>query len=197
MLKRTSAALLLAATLAVFPAFAQQAQMPPKGHPHQNMAMLHQRLASFRHEPLTVDKAKAAIEIFLTLKEKYPPQTFRGETAGPMGAVEAMKRSEKAREILELIKSKGFADIDQWARTFASVGMALAHVREGENNAEKKLKELEAAPIPEEMKGQIRAMLKAVIPPEQNVEVAKKLLADDEARAMIEQVEKPRGQQAK
>ena len=202
-LKRLLLALPLALSVSLA-AHAQQAQEQPQApqkqeQPRQAMPPSHaeagrmmQKLARFRHVPLTVEKAKAAIEIFLTLKEKYPPQTFRSKTPGPMGAAEAMKRSEKAKAILELIRSKGFASIDEWTRTFASVGMALAHVREGDDNAEKKLRQLEQARMPEQMKAQIRAMLKAVIPPEQNVEVAKKLLADEQAKKMIEQVEKPR-----
>ncbi len=189
------AATLLGATL--LPASAQQPQQPQQNpaasqQAPANAAAMHQRLAQFRHVPLTEEKAKAAIEVFLKLKATYPPETFKAKTPGPMGATEAMKRSEKAEAILKMVKDKGFDSIDEWAQTFASVGMALAHVRQGDDNAEKKLQELEASPMPEEMKAQIRALLKAVIPPKENAEVAKQLLADEQTKKMIDEVEKPR-----
>lgn len=171
---------------------AEQAQQPTARPTPQQMRQMMQKLAAFRHEPLTVEKAKAAIEVFMTLREKYPPETFRSETPGPMGAVEAMKRSEKAREIMQLVREKGFSGIDQWAKTFTSLGMALAYVREGDDNAEKKLKEVQASPMPDDIKQRIVAMLKAVIPPKENAEVARKLLADEQTKKMIELVEKPR-----
>ncbi len=147
-------------------------------------------LASFRHVPLTVEKAKAAVAIFLTLKKEYPPETFKVKTPGPMGAVEAMKASEKAQEILKLVKDKGFADIDEWARAFTSLGMALAHVRQGSDaDIQAKLKKLDEAPMPEPMKAKIRAMLQALIPPQQNVQVAQQLLQDADMKRMIEAVE--------
>ena len=185
----------LAATMfaaMLLPAAAQQPQQSAGQAMPPNATAMHQKLAQFRHVPLTVDKAKAAIEVFLKLKATYPPETFKSKTPGPMGATEAMKRSEKAREILALVKEKGFENIDDWAKTFASVGMALAYVREGDDNAERKLEEIKASPMPDQIKQQLIAMLKAVIPPRENAEVAKQLLADEQTKKMIDEVEKPR-----
>ena len=199
MLKKKIATILCATALAgtlALPAAAQQkaeqggAQKPPTA---AQAAQAMQKLAKFRHVPLTMDKAKAALEIFLTLKKAYPPESFEMKTPGPMGAVEAMKASRKAQEILKLVKDKGFADIDDWARTFTSLGMALAHVRQGgSKDIQAKLKRLDEAPMPDEMKAKIRTMLEALIPPEGNVKVAQELLKNPETKKMIESVEAPR-----
>ena len=178
------------AGLLALPVAAQQTQQAPTA-PQAAQAM--KKLAQFRHVPLTMEKAKAALEIFLKLKKEYPPETFEMKTPGPMGAVEAMKASQKAQEILQLVKDKGFADIDDWARTFTSLGMALAHVRQGgDEDIQAKLRDLEQAPMPEPMKAKIRAMLEALIPPQQNVKVAQQLLKDPEMKKMIDAVEAPR-----
>ena len=182
-------AMVVAGMLAL-PGGAQESKPAPSAE-RAKQAM--KALASFRHVPLTVEKAKAALEIFLTLKKNYPPETFKVKTPGPMGAVEAMKASEKAQEILKLVKEKGFADIDEWARAFTSLGMALAHVRQGgDEEIQAKLRDLEQAPMPEPMKAKIRAMLQALIPPQQNVTVAQALLKDADAKKMIEAVEAQR-----
>ena len=182
-------ALIVAGVLAL-PASAQESKPVPSPE-RAKQAM--KTLSSFRHVPLTVEKAKAALEIFLTLKKAYPPDTFQVKTPGPMGAVEAMKASEKAQEILKLVKEKGFADIDEWARAFTSLGMALAHVRQGsDEDIQAKLRDLEQAPMPEPMKAKIRAMLQALIPPQQNVKVAQELLKDPDAKKMIDAVEAKR-----
>ena len=178
------------AGLLALPVAAQQTQQAPTA-PQAAQAM--KKLAQFRHVPLTMEKAKAALEIFLKLKKEYPPETFEMKTPGPMGAVEAMKASQKAQEILQLVKDKGFADIDDWARTFTSLGMALAHVRQGgDEDIQAKLRDLEQAPMPAPMKAKIRAMLEALIPPQQNVKVAQQLLKDPEMKKMIDAVEAPR-----
>ena len=178
------------AGLLALPVAAQQTQQAPTA---AQAAQAMKKLAQFRHVPLTMEKAKAALEIFLKLKKEYPPETFEMKTPGPMGAVEAMKASQKAQEILQLVKDKGFADIDDWARTFTSLGMALAHVRQGgDEDIQAKLRDLEQAPMPEPMKAKIRAMLEALIPPQQNVKVAQQLLKDPEMKKMIDAVEAPR-----
>jgi hypothetical protein len=193
---------LLAGALAL-PAMAQEAkdakqaketkEKPAAASPAAKVTRAMRKLARFHHAELTPEKAKAALEIFLTLKKEYPPETFQMKTPGPMGAVEAMKASQKARAILELVKEKGFADIDDWARTFTSLGMALAHVRQsGDEDIQAKLRDLEQAPMPEEMKAKIRAMLQALIPPQRNVKVAQELLADPETKKMIEAIENDR-----
>ncbi len=166
------------------------AKQPPTA---TQAAQAMQKLAKFRHAPLTPEKAKAALEIFLTLKKEYPPESFEMKTPGPMGAVEAMKASQKAQAILNLVKEKGFSDIDEWARAFTSLGMALAHVRQGgEKDIRTKLGKLDESPMPEPMKAKIRAMLEALIPPQENVKVAQELLKDPETKKMIETVEKGR-----
>ena len=182
-------AMLVAGMLAL-PGNAQESGATPSAE-RAKQAM--KALSSFRHVPLTVEKAKAALEIFLTLKKEYPPETFKMKTPGPMGAVEAMKASEKAQEILKLVKTKGFADLDEWARAFTSLGMALAHVRQGsDEEIQKKLKKLDEAPMPEPIKAKIRAMLQALIPPQQNVKVAQRLLQDAATKKMIDAVDAKR-----
>ena len=199
MLRRKAAAILYAMATAgvlALPVAAQQkaeqgaAKQPPTA---EQAAQAMQKLAQFRHAPLTVEKAKAALEVFLKLKKEYPPETFEMKTPGPMGAVEAMKASRKAQEILALVKDNGFADIDDWARTFTSLGMALAHVRQGGDEAIRaRMKKLDEAPMSDDMKAKIRAMLQALVPPAENVRVAEQLLKDPEAKKMIEAVEAAR-----
>ena len=115
-----------------------------------------------------------------------PPEASEAERKAAI-----VKAAENAKKVLELVKEKGFADLDDWARHFTSLGMAIVYVREGGEAAMKKrLEALKAASIPEEMKEKALAAIKASIPPKKNVEVAQKLLADPETKKMIEAVEK-------
>ncbi len=186
------ASLMLGVALALSPTVAQQQQAGAPAHSRAAMLEAMDKMARFKHAELTEKKAKAAMEVFLIMREKYPPELFRSKTPGPDGTVAAMKASEKAKEILALVKEKGFSSIDDWANTFTSLGMAIAHVREGGDTAvEKRLKDVAGSSLPDEMKKKITAMIKATTPPKSNTEVAKKLLANEEAKKLIRSVENP------
>ena len=190
----TLAALAMGAALALGPASAQQAPAPQAQAPQAGAnvpAATMEKLARFRHVKLTEEKAKAALEVFLKLQEAYPPETFLSKKAGPEGTEEARKAVEKAKEVLALMKEKGFSDIDDWGRTFTSLGMAIAYVREGgKETLKKRLDRINAAPMPEPVKARARIMLLSLVPPKQNQEVVQKLLANPETKKMIEAVEK-------
>ncbi len=150
-------------------------------------AAAEQAAPRFKHVPLTVEKGKAAIDTFLMLREKYPPNEFRVKQPGPIGVIEAMKASPRAAEITADVRKGGFKDIDDWAFAFTSLGLALGYVQEGEQ-LKQKLKELDNAQMPDAMKQQIRAMMQAMMPPEQNVEVVRELLADPATKKKIDAI---------
>ncbi len=173
---------------AVFAVFAAAAALAPLAPMAVHApAAAEQAAPQFRHVPLTVEKARAAIDTFLKLREKYPPNEFKVKQPGPIGVIEAMKSSKRAAEITADVKQGGFRDIDDWAMTFTSLGLALGYVQEGEQ-LKKKLKELDNAPMPDAMKQQIRTMMQAMMPPPQNVEVVRKLLADPAMKQKIDAI---------
>ena len=168
---------------ALAPAMAESA--PDKARAQQ--ADEKQIIASFKHLPLTEEKARAAVDTFLKLRKKYPPETFKVKVPGPVGVAAAIEASPRAAEVLADVKAAGFQDVQDWAFTFASLAMAIAHLRQG-GELDASLKKLEEAKMPEEMKARIRAMLLGMRPPKENVEVAKKLLADPEMKARIDSI---------
>ncbi len=178
MKKILAAALLIAGTALVpLPAMAQdqqQAGQQRDGGGH-SMKVLNQL-------PLTLEKARNAVDSLLLLRNKYKDYKFKGQSRGPMGVVEGMKNSKVRDQILADLKKYGFDSIEDWVASFVSVGLAVSYVqRNQDGKLEKKIEEIRKNPnIPDEIKKQLVAMLMALVPPKGNEEVARKLLADKE-----------------
>ncbi len=130
--------------------------------------------------PLTLEKARNAIDSLLLLREKYKDYKFKGQSSGPMGVIEGMKNSEIRDQIIADLKKYGFDSIEDWVASFVSVGLAVSYVqRNQDGKLEKKIEEIRKNPnIPDEVKQQLVTMLTALVPPKGNEEVARKLLAD-------------------
>ncbi len=130
--------------------------------------------------PLTLEKARNAVDSLLLLREKYKDYKFKGQSRGPMGVVEGMKNSAVRDQILADLKKYGFDTIEDWVASFVSVGLAVSYVqRNQDGKLEKKIEEIRKNPnIPDQVKKQLVAMLMALVPPKGNEEVARKLLSD-------------------
>ncbi len=179
MLRIAGAALVAMMAVALNPALAQQHMgSAPRGH---TMKVLNQR-------PLTLQEAKNAIDALLLLREKYKDYHFKGQADGPAGIIEAMKNSAIRAKIEKDLKSHGFSSIEDWVSAFVSAGLAVSYVKRNANGAvEKRVREIEADPnMPDDLKRQLVGMIRAMIPPKENEEVARKLLEDSGYAKKIE-----------
>ena len=135
-----------------------------------------------RHVPLTVDKAKAALDAMLEIREKYADAGLKAARGGVQGVIEAMKKSPAADRIIADLKKRGFSGIEDWMMHFITAGMAVSYVRGKRmgRDLDAKIAEIAAnKTMPSQMKEKLLGMLRAMVPPPANVEVAKKLLADE------------------
>jgi len=177
-MKKIIAAVLLmsGAAFASLPTMAQDQQ------PGQRQGAGGHSMKVLNQTPLTLEKARNAVDSLLLLREKYKDQKFKGQSSGPMGVIEGMKNSEVRDQILADLKKYGFDSIEDWVASFVSVGLAVSYVqRNQDGKLEKKIEEIRANPnIPDEVKKQLVTMLTALVPPKGNEEVARKLLADKE-----------------
>ena len=135
-----------------------------------------------RHVTLTVDKAKAAIDAMLELRAKYADAGLKNVKGGLQGMIDAMKSSPVADNIVADLKKRGFRGIEDWMLNFVTTGMAVSYVRGKRmgRDLDKKIAEIAAnRNMPAQMKEKLLGMLRAMVPSPANVEVAKKLLADE------------------
>ena len=139
-----------------------------------------------RHVPLTLQKAKAAVDIGLylsSLKADFPePQPGMDFST----VITALKASSAARQAMPRLKAAGFADIEDWLKHFFSLMMTVSYVEKGGGDLKQTLADIEASKeMPEQQKTFMINMLRSMIPPEQNIAVVKRLLADKQMRARI------------
>ena len=183
-MKKIIAVALLAsgAAFASLPAMAQE-----QGQAVQNQGTGGHSMKVLNQMPLTLEKARNAVDSLLLLREKYKDYKFKGQSRGPMGVIEGMKNSKVRDQILADLKKYGFDSIEDWVASFVSVGLAVSYVqRNQDGKLEKKIEEIRKNPnIPDEVKQQLVNMLTALVPPKGNEEVARKLLADKDYAAKI------------
>ncbi|HHN67713.1 MAG TPA: hypothetical protein ENK15_06725 [Thermopetrobacter sp.] len=146
-----------------------------------------------RHVTLTVDKAKAALDAMLELREKYADAGLKNVKGGLQGMIDAMKSSPMAGKIVADLRKRGFKGIEDWMLNFVTAGMAVSYVRGKRmgRDLDKKIAEIAAnRNMPAQMKEKLLGMLRAMVPSPANIEVAKKLLADE---TVVEKIKRLRG----
>lgn len=183
-MKKIVVAAFLMASGVAFPSLPAVAEGPQPG---QQQAAGGHSMKVLNQMPLTLEKARNAVDSLLLLREKYKDYKFKGQSRGPMGVIEGMKNSEVRDQILADLKKHGFDSIEDWVASFVSVGLAVSYVqRNQDGKLEKKIEEIRKNPnIPDEVKQQLVTMLTALVPPKGNEEVARKLLADKDYAAKI------------
>ena len=81
---------------------------------------------------LTADSARRSIDTFLEMQGKYGESAF-DDPSDPKAFVEAMKTAGIYDKVAGDVKQHGFKGVEDWAKTFASVGLAASFVREGQD----------------------------------------------------------------
>jgi hypothetical protein len=140
-------------------------------------------LPQFEQVALTEEDAKNAMYAYRDLKERY------GDEVAPMSETEAMLQGLTIRDDVQAtVSSYGFADMADWHRTLLS--FIMAHMM----GVEGRMADIEAAiaqlqdndQIPEATKQQMMERFSAMLPSEDNVEIARQVGADPECAALIE-----------
>ena len=109
------AALLVLPTVAV----AQPAEAPPAAAAAAGMPRLQQ-------VELTDKTAKAAIDSYFEIKEKYGDDALPTTQAGAVA-----KGAEVTAGVTDIIDDAGFPDVGGWAETLMSLALAYGVVKEG------------------------------------------------------------------
>lgn len=136
---------------------------------------------------LTDETAKAAIDSYLEIKEKYGDEALPKTKAGA-----AAKGAELKAGVAEIIEKAGFATIPDWNKTVTSVGLAYGVVKEGgAGKVDESIAKIDAnSQLPEQVRAQLKAMLLSTKPSDNNVEVIQTLMKDPDYGPKLKQLRK-------
>ncbi|MBZ0217983.1 MAG: hypothetical protein K8F25_15610 [Fimbriimonadaceae bacterium] len=145
-------------------------------------------MPSLQQEELTIDIAKAGIDSFLELKEKYGGDQLPDlDSSSEIGVPEALLQYAGFQNI---VKSYGFDDVSQWHRVVLSLLLAHNFTREGQmEEYEQSIEEMKQANLPEETQQQMIAMMTVLKPSDNNIAVAQTLRADAEYALKFEKMQ--------
>jgi hypothetical protein len=139
---------------------------------------------------LTADTAHRAIDTFLEMQVKYGESAF-DDPSDPKAFIESMKTAGIYDKVAADVTKHGFTGVEEWAKTFASVGLAASFVREGQDagSVDRQIADLEKdEAVPQAMKDATIAMLRQMRPSENNLAVAKALLDDPGYKDKVDRV---------
>jgi hypothetical protein len=139
---------------------------------------------------LTPDAARRAIDTFLAVQSKYGESAL-DDPSDPKAVAQTMKTAGIYDKVTADVTQHGFSGVEDWARTFASVGLAASFVREGQDtgSVDRQIADLENdEEVPQAMKDATIAMLRQMRPSENNIAVAKALIDDPAYKDKVDRV---------
>jgi hypothetical protein len=139
---------------------------------------------------LTAETARRAVDTFLELEGKYGENAF-DDPSDPKAFVDSMRTANIYDKVDADVKQHAFTGVEDWARTFASVGLAASFVREGQDagSVDRQIADLEQdEAVPQAMKDATIAMLRQMRPSENNLAIAKALLDDPAYKDKVDRV---------
>ena len=139
---------------------------------------------------LTADTARRAIDTFLEVKGKYGDNAL-DDPSDPKAIADTMKTEGIYDKVKSDVTQHGFSGVEDWAKTFTSVGLAASFVREGQDagSVDRQIADLEKdEAVPQAMKDATIAMLRQMRPSENNIAVAKALIEDPAYKDKVDRV---------
>src|SRR5262245_16386524 len=139
---------------------------------------------------LTADAARRAIDTFLEVQGKYGESAL-DDPSDPKAIADTMKTEGIYDKVTADVTHHGFSGIEDWAKTFTSVGLAASFVREGQDagSVDRQIADLEKdEAVPQAMKDATIAMLRQMRPSENNIAVAKALIDDPAYKEKVDRV---------
>jgi hypothetical protein len=139
---------------------------------------------------LTADTARRAIDTYLEVQEKYGDRAI-DDPSDAKAIADTMKTEGIYDKVTSDVTHHGFSGVEDWAKTFTSVGLAASFVREGQDagSVDRQIADLEKdEAVPQAMKDATIAMLRQMRPSENNIAVAKALIDDPAYKDKVERV---------
>jgi hypothetical protein len=139
---------------------------------------------------LTADAARRAIDTFLEVQGKYGESAL-DDPSDPKAIADTMKTAGIYDKVTADVTHHGFSGVEDWAKTFTSVGLAASFVREGQDagSVDRQIADLEKdEAVPQAMKDATIAMLRQMRPSENNIAVAKALIDDPGYKDKVDRV---------
>lgn len=139
---------------------------------------------------LTADMARRAVDTFLEVQGKYGDNAL-DDPSDPKAIADTMKNEGIYDKVKSDVTHHGFSGVEDWAKTFTSVGLAASFVREGQDagSVDRQIADLEKdEAVPQAMKDATIAMLRQMRPSENNIAVAKALLEDPAYKDKVDRV---------
>jgi hypothetical protein len=139
---------------------------------------------------LTADAARRAIDTFLEVQGKYGESAL-DDPSDPKAIADTMKTAGIYDKVTADVTHNGFSGVEDWAKTFTSVGLATSFVREGQDagSVDRQIADLEKdEAVPQAMKDATIAMLRQMRPSENNIAVAKALIDDPAYKDKVDRV---------
>jgi hypothetical protein len=115
---------------------------------------------------LTADMARRAIDTYLEVQGKYGDNAL-DDPSDPKAIADTMKNEGIYDKVKSDVTHHGFSGVEDWAKTFTSVGLAASFVREGQDagSVDRQIADLEKdEAVPQAMKDATIAMLRQMRP---------------------------------
>jgi len=142
-------------------------------------------------EEETAPKQEEVVSPNLNQVELTAETARRDDPSDPKAFIESMKTAGIYDKVDADVKQHGFTGVDDWAKTFASVGLAASFVREGQDagSVDRQIADLQKdEAVPQAMKDATIAMLRQMRPSENNLAIAKALLDDPAYKDKVDRV---------
>lgn len=145
-------------------------------------------MPNVEHIPLSVALAKKAIDATLFIRKNYENASFTDADA--TGMVNSMKVNGVYNKLLSELRSFGFSSPEKWSKAAVSTAIAVGFVNnEDGQGMMAQMQAMQNDPnLSDDMKAQMMATMKAVMPPKGNMKVAKELLKDSAYAAKVKKL---------
>jgi len=133
---------------------------------------------SFVHVALSDNLAKRAIDATLFIRKNYKDRKITD--ADPDSMIGAMKARGVYNKILADLRNFGFSSPEEWSKAAVSTAIAVGFLENGDGQdmmAQMRVMQKDKS-MSAQMKAQMLATMQAIMPPEGNMAVAKKILKD-------------------
>ncbi|MCF6321816.1 MAG: hypothetical protein L3J32_08635 [Rhizobiaceae bacterium] len=135
-------------------------------------------MPGFEHIVLSEKIAKQAIDATLFIRKNYKDNEIA--SADPSNMVGVMKSRGIYNKILGDLRAFGFNSPEEWSKAAMSTAIAVGFLENGDGqDMMAQMRELQKdKSMSAEMKAQMLATMQAIMPPENNMAVVKKILKD-------------------
>ena len=140
------------------------------------------------HVALNEKLARQAIDATLFIRKNYSDHRF--SEADPTTMISAMKEQGVYKKMTVELRKFGFNSPESWSKAAMSTAVAVGFTKNGDGaDMMAQMEAMQASSgMSEEMKAQMMATINAIMPPKQNIKIARIILRDRKYAAKVKQL---------